>query len=301
MSGHTSSLYASIDEAVFALAASQDLPADAVTLCTARYFEAGSLLRASLQRGANGETIGDEEARLLFRSLFIIGNRRDPLGFEPLLRLLRHPDDEVEWLLGDATTDPLPRIVAGVFDGNADALFAAILDLEIDQFIRLSLLGAATFLTWEGRIEHDRMTAFLGRFYRERSAPALDATWVGWVEAIALLGLRDLAPAVQRVCDEGGIIDDRAITVAEFAEMLARAEDAPDDKARFEDEHLGYLNDVLVALGKFSEDDEEHDGSDDIGSLPIDGPVTNPMRHVGRNDPCPCGSGKKAKRCCLAA
>ncbi|MCF6115630.1 SEC-C domain-containing protein [Mesorhizobium muleiense] len=24
------------------------------------------------------------------------------------------------------------------------------------------------------------------------------------------------------------------------------------------------------------------------------------MRHVGRNDPCPCGSGKKAKKCCLA-
>ncbi|WP_197427437.1 SEC-C metal-binding domain-containing protein [Bradyrhizobium retamae] len=23
-------------------------------------------------------------------------------------------------------------------------------------------------------------------------------------------------------------------------------------------------------------------------------------RHVGRNDPCPCGSGKKAKKCCLA-
>ncbi|MBN8944495.1 MAG: SEC-C domain-containing protein [Rhizobiales bacterium] len=23
------------------------------------------------------------------------------------------------------------------------------------------------------------------------------------------------------------------------------------------------------------------------------------MRHVGRNDPCPCGSGKKAKKCCL--
>jgi preprotein translocase subunit SecA len=24
-----------------------------------------------------------------------------------------------------------------------------------------------------------------------------------------------------------------------------------------------------------------------------------PRRHVGRNDPCPCGSGKKYKRCCL--
>jgi hypothetical protein len=28
-------------------------------------------------------------------------------------------------------------------------------------------------------------------------------------------------------------------------------------------------------------------------------PIINPMRGVGRNDPCPCGSGKKYKRCCL--
>ncbi|WP_428670376.1 SEC-C metal-binding domain-containing protein [Reyranella sp.] len=30
-------------------------------------------------------------------------------------------------------------------------------------------------------------------------------------------------------------------------------------------------------------------------------PATSPWRNMGRNDPCPCGSGKKAKRCCLAA
>ncbi|WP_198164187.1 SEC-C metal-binding domain-containing protein [Bradyrhizobium jicamae] len=28
--------------------------------------------------------------------------------------------------------------------------------------------------------------------------------------------------------------------------------------------------------------------------------VRNTWRHVGRNDPCPCGSGKKAKKCSLA-
>ncbi len=31
-------------------------------------------------------------------------------------------------------------------------------------------------------------------------------------------------------------------------------------------------------------------------------PVTAPIKHaehkVGRNDPCPCGSGKKYKKCC---
>jgi len=26
-------------------------------------------------------------------------------------------------------------------------------------------------------------------------------------------------------------------------------------------------------------------------------PARNPQRDVGRNDPCPCGSGKKFKKC----
>ena len=28
-------------------------------------------------------------------------------------------------------------------------------------------------------------------------------------------------------------------------------------------------------------------------------PAVNPFKGVGRNDPCPCGSGKKFKKCCL--
>jgi len=32
---------------------------------------------------------------------------------------------------------------------------------------------------------------------------------------------------------------------------------------------------------------------------PPQGPAVNPYKHVGRNDPCPCGSGKKFKKCCL--
>lgn len=31
-------------------------------------------------------------------------------------------------------------------------------------------------------------------------------------------------------------------------------------------------------------------------SVPV--PVTCPEAKVGRNDPCPCGSGKKSKKCC---
>ena len=28
-------------------------------------------------------------------------------------------------------------------------------------------------------------------------------------------------------------------------------------------------------------------------------PIRNPGRRIGRNDPCPCGSGRKYKKCCM--
>ncbi|MBV8186426.1 MAG: SEC-C domain-containing protein [Alphaproteobacteria bacterium] len=92
---------------------------------------------------------------------------------------------------------------------------------------------------------------------------------------------------------------------------MARAERAPNDIQRFEDAHLGYIEDVVVALedwilgDHFTDDDEDIpdvDVLEDLGESlsPPGQPAFNPWRHVGRNDPCPCGSGKKAKRCCLA-
>jgi len=49
------------------------------------------------------------------------------------------------------------------------------------------------------------------------------------------------------------------------------------------------------------EDDEEEREEEDHYAEPPMQPVRNPLRDVGRNDPCPCGSGKKYKKCCLPA
>ncbi|MSP00047.1 MAG: hypothetical protein EXR07_03195 [Acetobacteraceae bacterium] len=42
-------------------------------------------------------------------------------------------------------------------------------------------------------------------------------------------------------------------------------------------------------------DDDEWD--DPIASMPSE-PVRSASK-IGRNEPCPCGSGKKYKKCCL--
>jgi len=295
-----------IEHYVAELATSKSLPVVAIAACLSRYAEAGSLLRPSLTKAAEGKIESEEDDRLFFRTLHIVGGARDPLGFAPLLRFLHRPQAEIDYILGDTVTDSLGRIVAGVFDGDAEALFDAILNLQLDEFVRDALFGAATFLTWKGRIDRQRMIDFLERFGAERLAPDKDFVWFAWIRAITLLGLRDLEPAVMAAWDRGAIPSD-ILDRKDFAEDLENAERSPDDIERFEKANIGYIEDVLHVLGKYDGLDEpsafpEIEPPDDgFAPPPLPVPAINPWRHVGRNDPCPCGSGKKAKRCCLAA
>ena len=90
----------------------------------------------------------------------------------------------------------------------------------------------------------------------------------------------------------------------DFDADLDAAERAPDDGARFKRARLGYVDDVLEELQwtDMAEDaafDEFDDGPGADDWEYAAAAETNPLRAVGRNDPCPCGSGKKFKKCCL--
>ena len=292
-----------IEDYLHAVATEPKLPDFAVGICTVRIEEAAPKLRAVLLRAADGEVLSDDESLLLFRGLHILGGARDREACQPLLRLLRRPLQELNDLLGDTVTESMAKIMAGVFDGDTDALFALMIDSSIDEFIREALFGATTFLAWERRIERGRLQEFLVRFYEERPTEDGGQAWAGWLQAIALLGLRDLMPLVDSAFREDRI-PEHWISRREFDEDLAAAERAPDDIDRFTQHNLGYIEDVLVSLDwtrgiedVFDEDGEQAPWAD--FAYPNE-PVRNPWRNVGRNDPCPCGSGKKFKKCCLA-
>ena len=292
-----------IEDHLHALATKRDLPTLALAMCTIRIEESAPALRAAVARAADGHILTGDEEMLVFRGLHVLGAARDSASCKLLLRLLSLPNDEIEYLLGDAITETLGKIAVGLFDGDADALFEAITDRDRDEFVREALLGAATFLAWEGRIERERMTKFLERFYEQRLADEEDYAWIDWIQAIGLLGLRTLAPLVESAWREG-LIPEKVMEHEDFERDLAEAERAPGDIERLKDANLGYIDDIAEALSWVAYDEgSAHEQAGEpfwAGSAPTV-PTINPWRHVGRNDPCPCGSGKKAKKCCLVS
>ncbi len=292
---------ASIEYHVLDLVLLPETSERAIRTCMERYAEAGPHLRIALERYADEKNEGDKTTLGLFRALHIMGAMRDTKAFAPLLRSLSRPSEDLELLLGDALTETLPRIVAGVFDGNAEALFNAIADQDRDELVRDSLFRAATFLTWEGRIDRTVMIDFLRRFGSGDLSVDGEFVWHAWVDAICILGLRDLRPLVIEALEKGRI-DEFIFEREPFEEILQHAERNPSDTSRFDGLGMGYIDDVVGLLQEYSFDDvkDDIDGSSIHESINQQ-PAINPWRNVGRNDPCPCGSGKKAKRCCLAA
>jgi preprotein translocase subunit SecA len=87
----------------------------------------------------------------------------------------------------------------------------------------------------------------------------------------------------------------------EFHDQLRAALRAADPLELFDthDKDDGHLDDVAAYLSQMSFCQPEEKPSPSPPGRFGSEPIRNKNRNVGRNDPCPCGSGKKFKKCCL--
>jgi hypothetical protein len=249
------------------------------------------------------QDLDPDESRLFFRGIHILGGRRLTPLYRPLVSLLHAPPRRVDRLLGDAVTCALSKILAGVYDGDPMPLQSLVLDPGADSFVRLAALHALAFLTFEQRVERARSESFLLRLDEESLLPREDdVLWHGWMTAVAVLGMQSLTPRVRAAFADGRITPGWC-SEDDFDRLLTAALERPEDGSRLADEDMGYIEDVVQELERFDCYDDERDKPapflGDRFPFKLQEPVRNPLRGVGRNDPCPCGSGKKAKKCCL--
>ena len=158
------------------------------------------------------------------------------------------------------------------------------------------------------RGELDRAVA--GRFLRdafmELQPQRQNYVWVGWQSAIAILGMSDLNILVKKAFDRG-FIDSHVLGFEHFEEDLRRGIEHRGEPRLPDDRDSTLFGNTVEELSgwycfsdQYREDQErwrrqaEADGARSQR-------LQNPFKGVGRNDPCPCGSGKKFKKCCLGA
>ncbi len=257
---------------------------------------------------ANPSAHDAPSAQALFYAFHLFGHWRETSACRPLARLLRLPEDDLEVILGEAVTETAHRVMASVFDGDPEPLFDIILDPAAGQFARSSMCDTLAMLLMRGRLERQQVEPFLREAFIRIEPKSEGFVWCGWMQAIARSGFAELTPLVEQAYAAGWINPDY-MSFADYRDELAKALEGPGTPPWHDDKYFAEFGNVLAEMEHW------HTHETALGSLKSDlyaglnerfmlwdlarKPAANPLREVGRNDACPCGSGKKYKKCCL--
>jgi len=287
-----------LDDALHDLAAiSNELPRAAMQWVLDHWSEAGPRFVALLDAYTRGEDRSEQTERALFLVIHLLGERAETAAFGPLCRLLLDAETS-NLILGDAITETLLRIMVSTYDGDVAALTTVIEATGADDFVREGALLVMAYLARTGRLPEGEMRAHLLRWLADLRPQAKHIVWVGWVTAVAHLGYTDLTDAVETLIQRGFVPGD-VMGVADFEHDLERTLDDPERMAGFAHDRIGPAKSAIEELESWYASAGRGEDELELPDYEVQQPITNPLRGVGRNDPCPCGSGKKFKKCCL--
>jgi hypothetical protein len=145
------------------------------------------------------------------------------------------------------------------------------------------------------------MRAYLGRLRLEMKPRGESFLWQAWGATAANLGYDDMRSEVARLRADGWI-DPAEFRLNDFDLQVKLARKDPAGLAGFEADGVTPFGKVVETLESWTFGKGAAYAGEDSragGGYVVETPYVNPLRGVGRNDPCPCGSGKKYKRCCL--
>jgi len=132
-----------------------------------------------------------------FFFLHLLGERREKAAYRALAKFLRLPDEHLGPILGDAVTSTVNRVMVQVFDGDPEPLFDAIRDKHADEFVRYRMCAALATLVLQGDLDRRRAEVFLRDCFSSLQPQATNYVWVGWMEAVAKLGLEAYSGIVE--------------------------------------------------------------------------------------------------------
>ncbi len=286
-----------VDEALRQFSEGDDFPAAAMQWALDNWSEASPRFLARLRAYAVAGNRSTEVMDAVFYILHLCGEKREERAYAPLCQIIAN-DETIEDLLGDAVTETLTGILVGVYDGDLEPLKQAVEAEKSDEFARSAALEALGYLVRaRGALSDAEMRAYL-RALRHEAKPRGDSfLWTTWAATAANLGYDDLRLDVATL-NKDGWIGEFEFTLDDFDRHSRAAQADEAGLGGFEADDVRPFSNTIETLSSWAASNGEED--DGYEGAPSDGPVINPFRDVGRNDPCPCGSGKKYKKCCLA-
>ena len=273
------------------------LPKAAFQVITANRDEAIPYLRKAIDYAISKGRMLDENYQLHFYALYLLGELQDRESFSKIMELVSLKNDTAEYLIGDCITAELRDILYNTYDGNIELLKKSIWDRDIDEFVRSAMLDVMGQLYLDGFLEENEWKDFLKQgVYDGREC---DYIYNSIGNALCKCHFIDMLSEIRYMFDKG-LIDE--LYMGKYDSYVDAMFEYRENEGSF-CENSFCAAEALRHWAMFSKSEEDVSEKKDfeklIRVLERDGDKSVCKTKIGRNDPCPCGSGKKYKYCCL--
>jgi len=330
MSRQEPSLVLDLDALIRELdAASDHLPEQALRQCQAHAEQVTPRLIATIEEAVRlGREGKVREGNAHFFALFLLTEFRATQALPVILEAMSLPEEMLDRLFGDSITETFSRSLAVLGADHVDLIESMILSPDLGEYVRWSAAKTLCLLVGEGKLTRADALERLTRQLRAAVA-ARDQ----WGVTITVDKLGNLNPVeIQGEIEAAfrqGLVDEEIINWEYFEDYLLYP-DQPDECPELKRKRPAAIEDTVAELRKwacfaekpldplfplrdegpiivdpFYDASDSLDPEDDEWQRPRQSPaadlltIRNEVPRVGRNDPCPCGSGKKYKKCCM--
>jgi hypothetical protein len=232
-----------------------------------------------------------EEAGAVWAHLYamlLLAQFREPKAYPLVVRFFRLPGELALDLTGDYGLEQLPRILSGVCGDDPGPILDMAADPDVGPYVRWACFDALVWLVADGRWAREEAIASFGRLLRGGIEPTATGAWSGLVNACLDLAATELAEEIETAYDLG-VVDRFSVSRKDIARAFEQSPEEALARVRADRRRLP-ITDVATEVSDW------YCFQDKTPVRP-----QREVKRVGRNDPCPCGSGIKFKKCCARA
>jgi hypothetical protein len=267
------------------------------------------VLEDTLDRAEQLATERDHMANLY--AMYLLAQFRETRAYPLVIRIASLPGDLADSVCGGFLADGLGKVLASVCGGDLKEIQSLIENEEVDGYARWSGLNSLVALVSAGQKSREEILDYFAQLFRGKLKREWSLVWDGLVCCSRDLYLTELMDDIERAFEEG-LVDTSVIDLDDVKCALASGE--------YEEQHGGLVDDIVsemewwACFREYPPSPVETPLESPVKSappiftevkpMPLPLMPAEPIRRTtpktGRNEPCPCGSGKKYKKCCGA-
>lgn len=276
---------------------SKTFPAAAFRTISENKESALPYLRAAIEKAIREKEDLEDGYELHFYALFFLGEFQERSCFSLIMELASLPGDALDCLIGNLATEGFNDILYNTYNGDLDLLKRSIRNSDINEYVRCAMLDVMGQLYLDDKLERKELQDFIRELVHEKKEIG-EYIYNRLATMICDCHFVDMLPEIRWLY--------KADRIEEF--VIGKYDDCVDMMFQYSPYKERFCKTSVKAAGLRSwamfeqEPREQLDDKvlgDFIRKVDADYNRKNKEIKVGRNDPCPCGSGKKYKKCCL--